>query len=70
MWQARTVQIPKLIVRVRFPSPAPQQSSSSERFFERWTLGHLEAKNGSWAISVPLRARQRTVSCSGLRCQF
>jgi hypothetical protein len=23
MWQARTVQIPKLIVRVRFPSPAP-----------------------------------------------
>src|SRR5882724_3882263 len=35
-------QLPKLIVRVRFPSPAPTQRSRSERFSERWTFGHLE----------------------------
>src|SRR5690349_9550362 len=39
-------QLPKLIVRVRFPSPAPSLRSRSERFSEYWTFSRLEAEAG------------------------
>ena len=39
MWNARAEQIPKLTVRVRFPSPAPKTKAQPGNSFR--TLGRL-----------------------------
>src|ERR1700683_3676545 len=43
-------QLPKLTVRVRFPSSAPPKRPRSERFSERWAFDRF---GGYWVL-VPL----------------
>jgi hypothetical protein len=47
-------QLPKLTVRVRFPSPAPITKAQVAGSFRPWALCLPEASIARWAISGPL----------------